>query len=110
MTWIHMETCDKVRYYLGTLKGWYENFYDVDSDVGHEDFDALEYDYDYGLDTADFHWHFGHGYDLVTHAVIALWDYHPVYNGWARVDHWDVYKRWDADNEWVVLFAYDSWL
>ncbi len=93
------EIANEVRYWLGTKAGWTEKFYHKDSEVTKEDFGTSNIGYQ-GLDESDFHWHTGHG--LWANYDIALSSYSP-WNPWATVDSNDVRKKWDLENEWVVI-------
>jgi hypothetical protein len=89
-----------------TNEKWVEEFYHANGTVTKEDFGTSDSGYE-GLDEADFHFHFGHGYsNPVTGGTwLDLWDYHPIYNPGAIVTPDDVYKKWDLNNEWVFIHA-----
>ena len=84
--------------------GWTEEFYHANGSVIKEDFGTSNTGYE-GLDEADFHFHFGHGYrnPITGGTWLALWDYHLVLNPGAIVGPDDVYDKWDFNNEWVFL-------
>lgn len=102
----------RVEHWLHDVAGWSEYFYASETDVDETDFGTLNSGYQ-GLDGADFHYHFGHGINDVG-TEIALYNWLPGYNyNDVRAD--DVYKKWDNNNEWVLLHSchilsdYMSW-
>ena len=93
-----------VEEWLGTKAGWSEVFRHKDSGVTKEDFGINNTGYQ-GLDEADFHFHMGHGYNLpVWGTFLALWDWSPC-SGGTTVHPSDVSKKWDFNNEWVLLHS-----
>jgi hypothetical protein len=95
---------NKVKFWLGNKLGWVERFYHKDANVKKEDFGTSNSGYE-GLDEADFHFHFGHGYKFPTGTWLALWDYSFCYNPGAVVSPSDIEEKWDWDNEWVFLHS-----
>ncbi len=93
-----------VEKWLGDKAGWYKVFRHKDDYVEKEDFGISDDGYE-GLDEADFHLHFGHGYNLpIWGTFLALWDWSPC-SGGLTVHPSDVTKKWDKDNEWVFLHS-----
>ncbi len=93
------QVADKVKYWLGTKAGWSEEFYHTNESVTKEDFGTSNTGYQ-GLDSADFHYHFGHGlsgiYNNTSLRLLPLESTGKAASG-------DVYKKWDSDNEWALL-------
>lgn len=102
----------RVEYWLHDVAGWSESFYATETNVDETDFGTLNSGYQ-GLDSADFHYHLGHGVDDVG-TELALYNWAPGYN-YNDVRAQDVYKKWDNNNEWVMLHScyvlddYDDW-
>lgn len=101
-----------VEHYLHDVAGWSQLFYARDTGVVEEDFGINSGGYQ-GLDSADFHYHFGHGMDDVG-TEIAMYDWMAGYD-YNDVRAQDVYKKWDNNNEWVLLHSchilddYNDW-
>ncbi|AKB51927.1 hypothetical protein MSBRW_2674 [Methanosarcina barkeri str. Wiesmoor] len=101
-----------VENWLHDVAGWNEYFYDSETNVDETDFGTLDSGYQ-GLDDADFHYHLGHGVDDIG-TEIALYNWLPGYN-YNDVRAQDVYKKWDNNNEWVLLHSchilddYNDW-
>jgi len=101
--WGKMEA-DLVEEWLGNKAGWYKEFRHEDSEVTKEDLGTSNIGYE-GLDEADFHFHFGHGYNLpLWGTFLALWNWSPCTGG-LTVNPSDVHKKWDFNNEWVFLHS-----
>ncbi len=93
-----------VEKWLGDKAGWYKVSRHKDDNVEKEDFGISDDGYE-GLDEVDFHFHFGHGYNLpIWGTFLALWDWSPC-SGGLTVHPSDVTKKWDKDNEWVFLHS-----
>jgi len=95
---------------------WTEKFHEVNDAVDEPDFGTSNSGYQ-GLDEADFHYHFGHGYEdwlLDPDAEICLHNWKPGYNI-ADVNADEVEYKWDEDNEWVIIHScevlkdHDDW-
>ncbi|WP_290597917.1 MULTISPECIES: DUF6345 domain-containing protein [unclassified Archaeoglobus] len=84
--------------------GWSREFRHADAEVKKVDFGTQNSGYE-GLDEADFHFHFGHGYKFVTGTWLALWNYSFCFNPGAIVSPGDLKKKWDFNNEWVFLHS-----
>jgi len=91
---------------------WTEKFHEMDDSVDEPDFGTSNSGYQ-GLDEADFHYHFGHGYDDIG-TEICLHNWLPGLN-YADVRAQDVEYKWDEDNEWVIIHScevlkdHDDW-
>ena len=93
---------ERVEYWLHDVAGWSEEFYHKDSAVTESDFGTSDSGYT-GLDSADFHYHSGHGVDDVgTELALRSWLPGVNYND---VRAQDVEYKWDQDNEWVLLHS-----
>lgn len=91
--------CNVVSSWLGGGAGWSQRFYDRDSNVNDLDFGSQNTGYQ-GLDEAEFHYHFGHGLNVLGVTEVEYYDY-----PWSQLIIGDVYKKWDATNKWVVFDA-----
>ncbi len=79
--------------------GWSQRFYETDYNVDDYDFGYSQSGYQ-GLDEAEFHYHFGHG-------INVLGETHIEYSRFPNGDlvRGEVYKKWDSVNKWVVIDA-----
>jgi hypothetical protein len=103
------ESYDALVEYIRDNAHWTERFHEVDDSVDEPDFGTSNSGYQ-GLDGADFHYHFGHGYDDWG-TEICLHDWAPGPNI-ADVRAQDVEYKWDEDNEWTIIHScvvLDDW-
>ncbi|AKB37684.1 hypothetical protein MSSAC_3094 [Methanosarcina siciliae C2J] len=94
--------CARVNYWLGTVAVWSQDFYETETDVEETDFGSSNSGYT-GLDSADFHYHTGHGTDEIGYtSEICLYNW-VSYSSTGDVQASEVEKKWDQDNEWVLI-------